>query len=77
MSYAKQLVAMSDEEKGRVMERMKQEMPEMAGLIMEKYQELENGAQAVPQSPEEPADGQINMDPMPEKAPPRREDSPM
>jgi hypothetical protein len=78
MSYAKQLVAMSDEEKERVMQRMQQEMPQMAGLIMQKYEELQAGEQAVPQQPQpQQPQQQVNMDSMPEKKPPRREDSPI
>jgi len=78
--YAQELVAMPDEEKEQVIQRMQQEMPQMAQLIIEKYQELEQGAaqpapQGDPQTAGEQLDPQVDMRPNPEKAPPRRDNT--
>ena len=78
--YAKQLMNFEPEKQGQILERMQKEMPQLAGLIQQKFQELQQaGAQAeqVQGNPPQEAEQKVDMRPTPDKQPPRRDNSPV
>lgn len=77
--YAQQLMQYNEQEQQMVMQQMEEQMPQMAGLIMQKFQELQQagGQQAQAQTQEQPQEGPVDMRPMPDQKPPRRDESPI
>lgn len=72
--YAGQLAELGEEKRQVVMQKMQQEMPNMAGLIMEKFQEIQQaGGQQQTENQQQPQQGPVDMRPQPEKQPPRRD----